>query len=86
MYQVKLTRRAEKAFDALMRSQPTMGKRVAQAIDHLGENPDVGVPLRAELKGLYNYRVGVYRIIYSIQRKVLLVTIIDIGHRKEVYR
>lgn len=86
MYQVKLTRQAEKAFDALMKAQPNMGKRVAQAIDHLSENPDSGVPLRAELKGLFKYRVGVYRIIYSIQRKVLLVTVIDIGNRKEVYR
>ncbi|MCC6272416.1 MAG: type II toxin-antitoxin system RelE/ParE family toxin [Deltaproteobacteria bacterium] len=86
MYQIKLTRQAEKAFAALMKAQPAMGRRVAQAIDHLGANPGAGIPLRAELKGLYKYRVGVYRIIYSFQRRVLLVTIIDIGHRKEVYR
>lgn len=86
MYQIKLSRQAEKAFDVLMKSQPVMGRRVAQAIDHLGDHPEAGIPLRAELKGLYKYRVGVYRIIYSIQRKILLVTIIDIGHRKEIYR
>ena len=86
MFRVKLTRQAEKAFDRLMKSQPAMGRRVAQAIDLIVESPDSGIPLRGDLKGLYKYRVGVYRIIYTIERKMLLVTVIDLGHRKEVYR
>lgn len=86
MFQVRLTRQAEKAFDSLMRSQPAMGRRVAQAIDLIAKDPNSGIPLRGDLKGLFKYRVGVYRIIYSVERKILLVTVIDIGHRKEVYR
>ena len=86
MYQVRLTRRAEKAFDQLMKSQPAMGRRVAEAIDRITEDPDLGISLRGDLKGLFKYRVGVYRIIYTIERGVLVVTVIDIGHRKEVYR
>lgn len=85
MYRVKLTRRAEKSFDKLMKSQPTMGRRVAQAIDRIAKNPDAGIPLRGNLKGCYKYRVGPYRIIYQTFRSILVVTIIDIGHRKEIY-
>ncbi len=86
IYTVKLTRQAGKAFDQLMRSQPAMGQKVAQAIDRLAADPELGIPLRGDLKGLFKYRIGVYRILYSIEKKVLVVTIIDIGHRKEIYR
>ena len=86
MYTVKLTRQAEKTFDHLMKSQPMMGKRIAQAIDQIAKNPHSGIPLRGDLKGLFKYRVGVYRLLYSIEKNILIVTIIDIGHRKEVYR
>ena len=44
-----------------------------------------GVPLRRTLKGLMKLRVGDYRIIYSIQKKTVVVYIIKIGHRREVY-
>lgn len=86
MYQLVLTKQAEKAFDQLMKSQPKMGARVAKALDLLTKNPESGIPLRGELKGLYKYRVGVYRIIYQLFRSKLIVTVIDIGHRKDIYR
>lgn len=44
-----------------------------------------GVPLRRNLKGLMKLRVGDYRVIYSIEEKVVTVHVIKIGHRKDVY-
>jgi len=44
-----------------------------------------GVPLRRDLKGLMKLRVGDYRVIYSIERKQVIIYIVKIGHRKEVY-
>lgn len=85
MYTVTLTRQAEKSLASLLQSQPKMGQRVAAAIDRLAHDPESGVPLRAELKGCWKYRVGPYRIIYQIVRQRLIVTIIDIGHRREGY-
>jgi mRNA interferase RelE/StbE len=86
MYTLELTRRAEKAFARLMKAQPHMGHRVARALDNLTDNPELGVPLRGELKGLYKYRVGSYRIVYQVIRSKLVVTVIDIGDRKDIYR
>lgn len=86
MYRVQLTKQAEKTFETIMVSQPKMGARIAQAIDRLANDPTIGVSLKADLKGCYKYRVGSYRIIYQIEHSVLLVVVIDIGHRKEVYR
>ena len=68
MYQVELTRQAEKSFAQLMKSHAKMGRRVAHAIDQLAKNPEIGVPLKAELKGLFKYRIGSYRIIYEIKK------------------
>jgi len=44
-----------------------------------------GLPLRRNLKGLMKLRVGDYRIIYSVEKKAVVVHVVKIGHRKEVY-
>lgn len=51
-------------------------------------NPDprtLGKPLRGKLSGLFRYRVGDYRIICQIDDQAVLVVVITIGHRKEIY-
>jgi mRNA interferase RelE/StbE len=63
-----------------------MGIRIAAAIDEIVKNPDSGIPLRGELRGCLKYRVGSYRIIYEIKKSKLIITVIDIGHRREIYR
>ena len=44
-----------------------------------------GLPLRRNLKSLMKLRVGDYRIIYSIEKEMVTVHVIKIGHRREVY-
>jgi len=34
----------------------------------------------------YRLRVGMYRVVYSIEDEIKIITIIKIGHRKEVYQ
>ncbi len=85
-YRVELTKQAEKSFATLMKAQPAFGKRLARAIDRIAEDPDIGTPLRGQLKGLHKYRMGSYRIIYEIRRSRLVIVVIDIGHRREIYR
>ncbi|EKD52062.1 MAG: addiction module toxin, RelE/StbE family [uncultured bacterium] len=86
IYSIELTRNAEKGFAQIMKAQPKIGARIASAIDELATAPKLGIPLKGELKGLFKYRVGSYRIIYQIVHSRLIITIIDIGHRKDVYR
>ena len=45
-----------------------------------------GGPLRRNLAGLWKYRIGNYRIICKIENERLLVLVVRIGHRREVYR
>jgi mRNA interferase RelE/StbE len=50
-------------------------------------NPkQLGKPLTGKLKGLWRYRVGDYRIICQIRDETVTVLVLDIGHRKEIYR
>ena len=61
-------------------------KRIDAALTILADNP---IPPKAKkLSGRdgYRIRVGDYRIIYEIQKNLLVVLVIDIGHRREIYR
>ena len=83
-YQVAVKKSAAKTLKKIPRAAQ---KRIADKIDHLAEslpNPDT-----TKMKGnnpFHKIRVGNYRIIYEIQDDVLLVLIVKIGHRKDIYR
>jgi mRNA interferase RelE/StbE len=61
--------------------------RLKPAIDGLAEEPrpDGVVKLKGE-ENAYRVRVGDYRIVYEVRDNVLLVLIVKIGHRREIYR
>jgi len=86
MYEVEVTRTAEKELTALYRCDRKLYSRVINAIESLAGDPEQGKALKHALKGLYSLRVGAYRIIYTIIRHRLVVSIVDIGHRRDIYR
>jgi mRNA interferase RelE/StbE len=58
-----------------------MTSRVAKA-----ENPtDFGKPLRYDKFGLWRYRVRDYRIVCELQEARLVVLVVGVGHRRDVY-
>lgn len=46
----------------------------------------LGHSLKGNLAGYWRYRVGDYRIICQIQDKKVIVLVLQIGHRKEIYK
>lgn len=54
--------------------------------EELKEDPFIGKPLTRNLIRRFSIRVGVYRIIYKINREDKIVTIISSGHRSIVYQ
>ena len=58
--------------------------RLAKAFRALEEDPYIGKRL-VDLS-LYRYRVGDLRIVYSIEEDRLIVLVLDIGHRNDIYR
>ena len=60
--------------------------RVVEAIDLLCETPAAGSALKGEFEGLRRIRVGHYRVVYEWQRSELVILVVRIGHRREIYR
>lgn len=83
MYIVVLKKRAEKQYGKLPEHDRW---RVLLALQGLRQDPWQGKKLKSDLKGLYTIRVWPYRIIYTIERRMVTVAVVAIGHRKDVYR
>jgi mRNA interferase RelE/StbE len=60
--------------------------RIIGVIDQLKTDPSVGAVLKGEFTGLRRIRSGNYRVVYSVQEQQLMVLVIQVGHRREVYR
>jgi len=85
-YRVVFQKSAFKEYEAL--PEPVRA-RVDQVLEILSISPLSEVLRFKKLRGKehhYRVRVGDYRIIYSPQQYVLIVRVIRIGHRRDVYR
>ena len=61
-------------------------QRIVEAINGLADNPRPPQSLKLSGAEKYRLRCGVYRILYEIQDEVLIVCVVKVGHRKDVYR
>ena len=72
---------------ALSKLPNDAAERIARAIDELESNPRPhGVKKLAGHENLWRVRVGDYRIVYTIEDNRLLVLVVKIGNRGDVYR
>jgi mRNA interferase RelE/StbE len=83
-YQIDFRPSALKAYNSLPHPEQ---RRIERAIDTLAtqHRPAGAKKLMAELN-LWRIRVASYRIIYQIEDDKLLILVVKIGHRKDVYR
>lgn len=82
-YQVTLKKRALKALEDI--NEPYYSK-IKEAIYSLADNPRPAGCKKLKGRDGYRIRVADYRIIYEIQDSILLVDVVDLGHRKDIYR
>lgn len=84
-YRIAIERRAEKFLSKL--KDVGLKIRFLEAINSLADSPRP--PDAKKLAGSedrYRIRVGNYRIIYEVEDSAILVLVIDIGHRRDIYR
>ncbi|MBF0564037.1 MAG: type II toxin-antitoxin system RelE/ParE family toxin [Nitrospirae bacterium] len=76
-----------KAIKALAELDPSVAKRITDKLRWLSENITelTPLPLSGNLAGQYKLYIGVYRAVYSIDRDSKIVTVHNVGHRKNVY-
>lgn len=82
-YEIEFTTGAKRQFEKL---SPAVQRRLAETIDGLSEQPRPPQCTKLSGQELYRVRCGEYRAIYRIEDERLLVLIVKVGHRREVYR
>jgi mRNA interferase RelE/StbE len=63
----------------------TVKERVGKAILRLAEHPELGKRLTGLLSDRWSYRVGDWRILYKVKKTEVLILILTVGHRRDVY-
>ena len=63
---------------------PEVKQGVRAALRAITEDPDIGEPLRGELKGLWKFRVRRYRLVYELHPGARVVRIVAVGHRRGI--
>jgi mRNA interferase RelE/StbE len=83
-YQIEFLPTAQKALASLPRQAQ---ERIATKLEQLKTNPNAaGVKALKNGGGRLRLRVGDYRIIYRIEAARLMILVVKIGHRSDVYR
>jgi len=86
LYKVEILK---EAVEELSRIDPIWQKRILNKIKILSDNPKNLANKIKKLKGKYHeyfrLRVGDYRVIYSQETDRLVILIVRVGHRKEIY-
>ncbi|MEI6816450.1 MAG: type II toxin-antitoxin system RelE/ParE family toxin [Bacteroidota bacterium] len=81
-YQIVINRKALKVLEKI--NDPDYSS-LKKAIYGLANNPRPKGYKKLKGIGAFRIRVGDYRVIYEILDNILLVDVIDIGHRKDIY-
>lgn len=83
-YQIRLAPGAERQLRKLQKKEQ---RRIGRRIDALAEDPrPVGVEKLSGEDDFYSIRVGDWRIIYTIEDDILVVLVLKVGHRRDIYR
>jgi mRNA interferase RelE/StbE len=83
MYAIRLTHAAERSLSNLPRDAQ---RRIGAKIDALANDPLPRGVRKLQGSDFHRLRVGDYRIIFSVEHDVLTVVVIDVGHRRDIYR
>jgi len=78
----------EESLKDLKKLNQTIAKKiVAKVKNYLIKDPvKLGLPLKGTLKGLYRYRIGEYRVIYVIDQAEKKIIILNVNHRRKIYK
>jgi mRNA interferase RelE/StbE len=84
MYKVEWSKKAQKD---LKKIDPTTAEKIRIGVEsRLAKDPTRrGKPLAHNHKGKWRFRFSEYRVIYEIKETEILILVIEVGHRREIY-
>ena len=85
MYKITYTTQAAKS---LLKMPRDVAKRIREKIEQVAEDPFASIPNAKKLQGRsgYRLRVGDWRVIYEIKSEEIVIIVLKIAPRGEVYR
>ena len=86
MYNIEFSNSAGKELKKVYSFDRKLYTCLIAAIQSLKTDPYAGKKLKGPLSDRFSIRVGNYRIVYRLFKDRLVVYIIDLGHRKDIYR
>jgi mRNA interferase RelE/StbE len=86
-WRIEITRTATKQITKLdQRAQKSVLNFLRGRLSSADNPRQWGRALQGEKRGLWRYRVGDYRLICDIQDETITILVLELGHRKDVYR
>ena len=82
---VIFTPKAKKVFLKLDKTIQQQIKKFILKLEAMRDPRTSGKMLVGNLFGFWRYRVGDYRVLCKIKNNELVITVIDVGHRRDVY-
>jgi mRNA interferase RelE/StbE len=85
MYEVLLHPDAQEIYE---KADKALAKKIARCLEQLEKTPLLHPNIKAlkgDFAGYYRYRIGDYRVIYSVEEELVQVLVITIVHRSEAY-
>ena len=82
MYEVLYTSEARSFIEACDKK---IKRQLKAAVERIAATPEIGKRLTQELSKFWSYRSGDYRIIYRVSHSEIVVVIVAIGNRRDVY-
>ena len=76
----------DKVRKIILKLSHLIASKIENSLLELEENPRPSGCKKLKGRPGYRIRVGDYRIIYEIEDNILRVIVIDLGHRKDIYR
>jgi mRNA interferase RelE/StbE len=75
---------AQKQLERIFRSDKSVAQRIVTKLDSITDNP---FALTDKLQGsrLRKLRVGVYRVIISLEERKITIFVVEVGHRSKIY-
>ncbi|KAF0142635.1 MAG: cytotoxic translational repressor of toxin-antitoxin stability system [Stygiobacter sp.] len=83
MYKIQILKSADKTLRNVAKKERV---KIVEQISQLAENPRPFGCKKLRGTEFYRIRIGDYRVIYKIEDEVLLILVIRIGHRKDIYK
>ena len=83
LYKVIFTKSVKKDFRKIPKLEAS---KILNEIEELAKNPRSSKTKKLKGEKLYRLRVGNYRVIYDLQDNLMLIFVVKLGHRSDIYR